>query len=96
MVIKVDFDLTISILAHNLYRVFALETEKYASLTAQKVFDKLIYNSGTIKINGSHIEVIMKKKRSMPILLDLLKRYENQKYPWLHAKQLHFLGATIL
>jgi len=96
MVIKVDFDLTISILAHNLYRVFALETEKYASLTAQKVFDKLVYNSGTIKINGSHIEVIMKKKRSMPILLDLLKRYENQKYPWLHDKQLHFLGATIL
>lgn len=96
MVIKVDFDLTMSILAYNLYRVFALETGKYASLTAQKVFDKLICNSGTIKINGRNIEVIMKKKRSMPILLDLLKRYESHKYHWIHDKQLHFQGATIL
>jgi hypothetical protein len=96
MVIKVDFDFTMSILAYNLYRVFALETEKYASLTAQKVFDKLICNSGTIKITGSTIEVIMKKKRSMPILMDLLKRYENQKYHWLHDKKIQFQGATIL
>ena len=83
-------------MTYNKYRVFALETEKYASLTAQKVFDKLICNSRTIKITGSTIEVILKKKRSMPILLDLLKRFENQKYHWPHDKKIQFQGATIL
>lgn len=96
MVIKVDFDLTMSILAYNLYRLFANETGKYSSLTAPKIFDKLISNSGTVKINNSTIEVIMKKKRSMPVLLSLLKKFEPLEYPWLHGKQLLFQGATTL
>ena len=96
MVIKVDFDLTMSILAYNLYRLFASETGKYSSFTAPKIFDKLISNSGTIKINDQTIEVIMKKKRSMPVLLSSLKKFEPLEYPWLHNKQLRFQGATTL
>jgi len=96
MVIKVDFDLTMSILAHNLYRLFARKTEKYSTFTAQKIFDKLISNSGTVKVNQKDIEIIMKKKRTMPVLLDMLREYENQTYPWLHQKQLRFQGASIL
>jgi len=96
MVIKVDFDLTMSILAYNLYRLFASETGKYASLTAPKIFDKLISNSGTVKVNEVMIEVIMKKKRSMPVLLTLLQQYDHLEYPWLNNKQLRFYGATTL
>ena len=96
MVIKVDFDLTMSILAYNLYRLFAGETGKYANLTAPKIFDKLIANSGTVKVNEDTIEIIMKKKRSMPVLLTLLQQYEHLDYPWIHHKQLRFSGATTL
>ena len=96
MVIKVDFDLTMSILAYNLYRLFARKTEKYSTFTAQKIFDKLISNSGTVKMNQKNIEIIMKKKRTMPVLLDMLSEYESQTYPWLHQKQLRFQGASIL
>ena len=96
MVIKVDFDLTMSILAFNLYRLFARKTEKYSTFTAQKIFDKLISNSGTVKVNQKNIEIIMKKKRTMPVLLDMLSEYESQTYPWLHQKQLRFQGASIL
>ena len=96
MVIKVDFDLTMSILAYNLYRLFASETGKYSSFTTPKIFDKLISNSGTVKINNQTIEVIMKKKRSMPVLLSLLKNFEPLEYPWLHGRRLLFEGATTL
>jgi hypothetical protein len=96
MVIKVDFDLTISILAYNLYRLFAGETGKYANLTAPKIFDKLISNSGMVKVNEDTIEIIMKKKRSMPVLLNLLKKFDHLNYPWLHYKHLRFQGATTL
>jgi hypothetical protein len=96
MVIKVDFDLTMSIFAYNLYRLFARETGKYESLTAPRIFDKLIANSGTVKVNQDTIEIIMKKKRSMPVLLTLLQQYDHLEYPWLHNKQLRFSGATTL
>jgi hypothetical protein len=96
MVIKVDFDLTMSILAYNLYRIFANETGKYSSFTAPKIFDKLISNSGTVKINHQTIEVIMKKKRSMPVLLSLLKKFELLEYTWLLGRRLLFDGATTL
>jgi hypothetical protein len=96
LVIKVDFDLTMSILAYNLYRLFAGETGKYESLTAPKIFDKLIANSGNIKVNQDTIEIIMKKKRSMPVLLTLLQQYDHLEYPWPHQKQLRFSGATTL
>ena len=96
LVIKVDFDLTMSILAYNLYRLFAGETGKYESLTAPKIFDKLIANSGNIKVNQDTIEIIMKKKRSMPVLFTLLQQYDHLEYPWPHQKQLRFSGATTL
>ena len=96
MVIKVDFDLTMSILAYNLYRLFARETGKYANLTAPKIFDKLISNSGVVKVNEDVFEIIMKKKRSMPVLLSLLKKFDHLNYPWLHYKHLRFQGATTL
>jgi len=96
MVIKVDFDLTMSILAYNLYRLFARESGKYANLTAPKIFEKLISNSGVVKVKEDVIEIIMKKKRSMPVLLSLLKKFDHLNYPWLHYKHLRFQGATTL
>lgn len=96
MVIKVDFDLTMSILSHNLYRLFALETSKYTQLTSMKLFDKFINNSGTINISENTIELIMKKKRALPLLLEIMKNYEQESYQWLHNKTLIFSGASNL
>ncbi len=96
MVIKVDFDLTMSILAHNLYRIFAIETEKYSQLTAEKLFVKMLSNSGSVIINENCIELTMKKKRSLPIVLSLMKKYQNEQYPWLMNKQIIFNGASTL
>jgi hypothetical protein len=42
MVIKVDFDLTLSILAHNLYRLFAKDLEGYENHSAIKLYEKFI------------------------------------------------------
>jgi len=42
MVIKVDFDLTMTILAYNLYRLLALELPRYSHQTAEKLYEKFI------------------------------------------------------
>ena len=78
MVIKVDFDLTMSILAHNLYRLLASDLQGYTHLNATSLFEKFICNSGRICIAEDAISISMKKKRHLPILLNALEPFQNQ------------------
>jgi hypothetical protein len=94
MVIKVDFDLTMTILAHNLYRLFAMELERYSAMSDEKIYEKFIANNGTVKIKGNRIAIEMKKKRELPLLLETMKRYKESKYTWLNNNTLDFIGAA--
>ncbi|MCB0560077.1 MAG: hypothetical protein KDD09_14085, partial [Phaeodactylibacter sp.] len=90
---KVDFDLVMTILAHNLYRLLALELGRYQHLADQSVFDRFIYNAGAITISMNDIRVSLKKKRDLPQLLMALNDYKFE-YPWLFQKRLVFDGAS--
>ena len=57
MVIKVDFDLVMTILAHNLYRLLAMDLPGFEKSTAQVLYDKLIHNEGTVDIEHKRITV---------------------------------------
>ena len=96
MVIKVDFDLTMSILAFNLYRLLARELERYESLSIQSLYDKFILNGADIAIGKSRIVVKLKKKRNLPAILETMQLYEHQKYAWLKNKKIIFEGASYL
>lgn len=93
MVIKVDFDLTMTILAHNIYRLFAAELDGYSHNAAISLFEKFVYNSGDIEITNSHIVVDLKKKRHLPALLTAMERFQNQKIRWM-KKTFLFRGAS--
>lgn len=82
MVIKVDFDLTMTILAHNLYRLFATELEGYSHHTAIKLYEKFIHNEGRIVVGNNVTTATLKKKRHHPALLEALKRFQGYKIPW--------------
>jgi transposase len=94
MVIKVDFDLTMSILAHNLYRLVALNLERYGHLTAQSVYEKFILNEGDVQIEKENIIVKLKKKRNLPLVLETMKKFETVETPFLKNKKLIFQGAS--
>lgn len=94
MVIKVDFDLTMSILAHNLLRVFAMDLEGYSHHTARTLFDKFLNNAGSVSIGDKHIEIKLKKKRNLPALLTAMQPFENEKIRVLGNRTLHFSGET--
>jgi len=94
MVIKVDFDLTMSILAHNLYQLFADELGRYSNNTAQTLYDKFVLNGADIEIGEKAIKVQLKKKRQLPLILETMQRFKKQKYPLLGNKNLIFEGAT--
>lgn len=94
MVIKVDFDLTMSILANNLYRLFARELERYSNSTAQTLYDKFVLNGADIEIGEKAIKVKLKKKRQLPLILETMQEFTRLKYPLLGNKNLIFEGAT--
>jgi hypothetical protein len=94
MVIKVDFDLTMSILAHNLYRLFARELGRYSNNEAQTLYDKFVLNGADIEIGEKAIKVQLKKKRQLPLILETMQKFNKQKYPVLGNKSLIFEGAT--
>jgi len=94
IVIKVDFDLTMSILSHNIYKIFALDFERYKHLTAQSLFDKFILNQGDIEIEDNNIKVSLKKKRTLPLILENMNNFKEVKYDWLNHKKIVFQGAS--
>ena len=94
MVIKVDFDLTMTILAHNLYRLFAMDLNRCSHFTDIRLYEKFISNSGEITIADDKIEVKMKKKRDLPELLTIMNQYNNINISWLGNKPIAFSGLS--
>lgn len=87
IVVKVDFDLTISLLVHNLYRVLANHLSGFEKCTVSTINRKFLENGAFIKINGNEVIVYLKKKTHLPILLEL---------PWLKEKiKLSWLGVYV-
>ena len=94
MVIKVDFDLTMTIFAHNLYRLFARDLAGFEHNSAQTLFEKFIHNEGSVVCDAKQIVVKLKKKRRLPVLLEALAQYFPQRVPWLENRQLMIEGAS--
>jgi hypothetical protein len=95
MVIKVDFDLTMTIFAHNLYRLLAKDLEGFTNYTSQTLYDKFICNSGSVNCNKDNVTVRLKKKRNLPCLLEAMQIESHDIcIPWLQNKKIRFAGAS--
>jgi len=91
MVIKVDFDFVMTILAYNLYRLLAMEFDRYAHFTSENIFAKFIENTGNITILNDSIEIELKKKRDLPLTLQWIKQYSDYSYSWLNNNIVNFI-----
>jgi len=94
MVIKVDFDMVMTILAHNLYRLLALEFDRYKNMSDERIYKKFIVNSGEIEIENDKIRIDLKKKRELPQLIEFTKKSNTVKYPWLDNKNICFYTSA--
>lgn len=94
MVIKVDFDLTMSLLTHNLYRLLASDLEGYSNYSDQRIYENFLKNSADIKIGKDSITIDLKKKRNLPLILQNMNNFSTIKYPWLNNMKLNFQGAS--
>lgn len=94
MVIKVDFDLTMTLLAHNIYRLFALDLERYSEFSDERIYEKFIANNGNIVIDGNNIQIELKKKRDLPQTIEMMKKYTDLSYGWLGNRKLIFYPSS--
>ncbi len=94
MVIKIDFDLTMTILAHNLYRLIAQDLPGHSHNTSQTLYEKFIHNSGIIEINDKDVVVQLRKKRSLPAMLEAIKKHPSVDVNWMDGKNLIIKAAT--
>jgi hypothetical protein len=93
IVVKVDFDLTMTILAHNLYRLLASKLPGYSHNRAQSLYDTFIDNYGEIEVGRDAITVKMNRKRALPLLCESIPPLDDT-YSWLGNKRLVFAPNT--
>jgi hypothetical protein len=93
IVVKADFDLTMSILSHNLYRFYASTLPGYSHCAAKTLFHKFIQNNGDIIVGPDTITVKMNLKRTLPLTLESLFAF-NEPYQWIGGKRISFVGKN--
>lgn len=94
IVVKVDFDLTISLLTHNLYRVLTNKLNGFEHCNVSTIYRKFLENGAKIKIEGSDVIVSLKKKTHLPILFELPWLKEKTKLSWMELNIVFQPGTT--
>ena len=95
IVVKVDFDLTISLLAHNLYHYMATKLPRFEQCTAKTIHRYFLDNGGKIVIENNTAHIYFKKKKHLPILMKLPWLQESTKLSWLGDVDLQFDTWTV-
>ena len=94
MVIKVDFDLTMSILAHNILRLFAMDLPGYSNDADYTLYKKFLSMAGNVTIGTDEIAIYLKKKRNLPALLTAMEQYKNMQINIFGKRELAFFGDS--
>jgi transposase len=94
IVVKVDFDLTMTILAHNLYRILASKLDGYSHCEAKTIYEKFVDNAGDIVMSEKTITVRLKRRRSLPLLNQAMAGFGEMSYPWLNGRSLVFEASS--
>jgi hypothetical protein len=85
IVVKVDFDLTLSLLTHNLFRVLTKQLPGFERCTVATIARDIIQNAATIDIKGRAITAHLKKKVHLPTLFELPWMKTTTRLSWMDA-----------
>ena len=95
MVIKIDFDLAITSVAYNLYRLLALDLPTgHRHLPARTIFDKMLSAGASVHLAPDCCTVALKKNRYLPDLLHTIHTQDPVRIPWLGNRRIEFQAAT--
>jgi len=90
IVVKVDFDLAMTILASTLYRLLARELRGFEASTAKALYRNFIDNGAELEITETQINVNLQKKVHNPILFNTKTFQQPWSIPWLEGIKVDF------
>lgn len=85
LVVKVDFDLTLSLLAHNLFRALTRQLPGFEKCTVATIARDVLQNGAKIEVENRNITVNLKKKVHLPTLFELQWMKEQTHLSWMGA-----------
>lgn len=88
IMVRIHFDLLLSIVASSLYHSFAKELPRFEKHLAPDIFRRFINVPGTVHFDGEKFEVRIRKRAHTPILLGIKKLQQQIDVPWLDRRRL--------
>ena len=82
IVVKVDFDLTMTVLANTLYRLLASKLVGFEKSSAKTLFSNFIDNVADVQIAHPKIKIILRKKAHNPIIFGAELFNQEIPIPW--------------
>ena len=82
---KVDFDMTLLVIASGLYRLLARRMRGYADAQARHIFRDLIDTPADVSVTDSEVQVHFHRRAHLPIVLasGLMKTYRSTMVGWI-------------
>ncbi len=94
IVVKVDFDLTLTLLAHNLYRSLAAKIKRHEKCTAQTLHRRFIEGRASIKISGKKAKITLSKRAHSPLLFEIPWMKKKTKLSWIDLEVNFTIGTS--
>ena len=86
--LKVDFDMTLLVIASGLYRLMAKRMRGYADAQARQIFRDLIDTPANVTVDDKEIVVRFHRRAHLPIILASGLLDQTVKVPWWNGRAL--------
>jgi len=90
IVVKVDFDLTMTLLAYSLYKMLDKNLIGFEKSTARNLFFNFIDNGAEVEITNRKMFVLLRKKVHNTIIFESEIFGQSAKIPWLENLEVNF------
>lgn len=91
LMVRIHFDLLLSVAASFLYKRIAMDFPRFQDHLAPDIFRRFIDMPGSIRYDGDHFEIHIRKRAHTPILLGIKKLNDPIEVPWLNNKILKII-----
>jgi hypothetical protein len=88
--LNVDLDTTLTVLAGNLYRLFARNLPRYAHSTPDTIWAHFLDDTGTLRITPDGVTVDLALRSHHPVLIDAGHADLETPIPWWNGRHLRF------
>ena len=90
IVVKVNFDIAITLIANTLYKFLAREIRRFEKAKPRNIFRNFVECRAGIHIDEIYVTVKFEKKSYNPLIMEWVKNRQNMLVPWMGNRKLRF------